>query len=122
MKWIYSQIQQVAQEKKIKQAVWHIDVRDRNVYRLCAHAVVLNVLGNIVVDGGWQGQVEEPVSPRASWKRLNVCVEFGERIPIYVFPTDVRVPAEEGRQPVYFCVCHLCQRGKTFNDVWTTHC
>lgn len=49
-----------------------------------------------MVDGGWQRQVEETVRLRSSGQRLDVSVEFGEGSLICIFPTDVRVPFEEG--------------------------
>ena len=58
--------------------------------------MVLYVLGDIVVDRGWQGQVEETVCLGSTGQRLDVFVEFGEGSLISIFPTDICVPAEEG--------------------------
>lgn len=58
--------------------------------------MVLDVLGNIVVDGGRQGQIKETVCLGSSGQRQDVCVELGEGTLFCVFPTDVRVPLEEG--------------------------
>lgn len=44
-----------------KQQVNHMSQLMRGVYSLLAHTVVPDVLGNIVVDSGWQSQVEETV-------------------------------------------------------------
>lgn len=57
---------------------------------------MLDVPGNVVVDGGWQRQVEETVRLGSSGQRQDVFVESGEGTLIGIFPTDVRVPAEEG--------------------------
>lgn len=57
---------------------------------------MLDVLGNVVVDGGWQRQVEETVCRGPSRQRQDVCVEFGEGALVSIFPTYVGVPAEEG--------------------------
>lgn len=72
---------------------------------------MLNVLCNIVVDCRWQGEVEETVSLNSSRQRQDVCVEFGEGTLITIFPTDIRVPAEEGRQPLCFRISRLDQSG-----------
>lgn len=68
---------------------------------------MLDVLGDIMVDGGWQRQVEEAVGIGAARQRLDVRVESGEGRLISVLPTDVRVSAEEGGQPLHFCIRHL---------------
>lgn len=68
---------------------------------------MLDVLGNIVVDGGWQRQVEETVCLGSSGKRQDVLVEFGEGTLLSVFPADIRVPAEEGFQPLCIFIGHL---------------
>lgn len=78
--------------------------------------MVLDVLGNIVVDGGRQRQVEETVRLVSPGQRQDVCVEFGEGIFIGIFPTDVCVPAEEGRQPICLRILHLCTR---FENIYT---
>lgn len=82
------------------------------VYWLGAHTEVLDVLSNAVVDGGRQRQVEETVCVRRPRQRHDVCVELGEGALGVVIPADVRVPAEEGRQPVRFCFCHLSGKNK----------
>lgn len=66
------------------------------VYLLLAHTLELDVLGDVVVDSWWQGQVEETVCFGSSRQRQDVCVELGEGFLIYIFPTNVRVSAEEG--------------------------
>ena len=92
-----------------QQVVWQQLVRD--VYWLCAHTALLDVLGDVMVDGGRQRQVEETVCLGASGQGLDVCVEFGEGALFYIFPTDVRVSAEEGWQPVCVFICRLGQTG-----------
>lgn len=68
---------------------------------------MLDVLGDVMVDSGRQRQVEETVGIGAARQRLDVCVESGEGSFISILPTDVCVSAEEGGQPLCFCVRHL---------------
>lgn len=68
---------------------------------------MLDVAGDVVVDRWWQSQVEEPVGLLASGQRQDVSVQFGEGALICILPTDVGVPAEEGRQTLCVCVLHL---------------
>lgn len=77
------------------------------VYWLGAHAVVLDVFSNTVVDGGRQCQVEQTVGIGRPRQRHDVCIELGEGALGCVIPADVRVPAEEGSQTVRFGFCHL---------------
>ena len=79
--------------------------------------MVLDVLGNIMIDRRRQCQVEETVRLRSSGKRVDVRMEFGEGTLVCVFPADIRVPAEEGRQALCFCVQHLGQRVQPFKQV-----
>lgn len=76
---------------------------------------MLDVLRNAVVDGGRQRQVEETVGVRGPGQRHDVRVQLGEGALGVVIPTDVRVPAEEGRQPVRFGFCHLSGKNKDSN-------
>lgn len=69
--------------------------------------MVSDVPGDIVVNAGWQGQVEEAVSFCATRQRQQVAIEVGEGTLIIILPTYVRVAAEEGSETVYFSVCHL---------------
>lgn len=77
---------------------------------------MLDVLGNVVVDGGGQRQVEETVCHRPSRQRQDVCVEFGEGAVLSIVPTYVGVPAKEGCQPVGVFICHLSQRMETYTQ------
>lgn len=70
-------------------------VRKRHVYSLFAHAALLDVLGDLVVDGGGQRQVEETVCLGSTRQRHDVSVEFAEGTLVTILPTNVRVPAEE---------------------------
>lgn len=79
-------------------------------YWLCAHAVLLDVLGDIVVDCRRQSQIKQPVSLWSSGQSQHVRIEFGERSVFCIFPADVRVSGEESRQPLCFHLCHLRQR------------
>lgn len=69
--------------------------------------MVLDVLGDVVVDAGRQGEVEEAVGLAPPGQGQQVGVEVGEGTLIRVLPTDVRVTAEEHRQPLRLRVCHL---------------
>lgn len=79
------------------------------VYSLFAHAAVLDVLGDLVVNGRGQRQVEEAVCVGSAGQRRDVSVEFAEGTLVVVLPTDVGVPLEECQQPLRLCVCHLGQ-------------
>lgn len=72
--------------------------------------MVLDVLGHIVVDRRGQCQVEETICPTCPRQRQDVRIEFGEGIPVIIFPAYIRVPAEEGRQSICVCVCGLSQK------------
>lgn len=76
---------------------------------LFAHAAVLDVLGDLVVDRGGQRQVEEAVCFGAAGQRRDVSVEIAEGTLLVVLPADVRVPLEERRQPLRLGVRHLRQ-------------
>lgn len=56
---------------------------------------MFDVLGDIVVDAGRQGQVEEPVGPGSSRQGQQVSVQASERRFIHILPADVRVSTEE---------------------------
>lgn len=68
----------------VKQQINHMSLllRERcacvRVNSLCAHTVVLDVLGNIMVDCGRQSQVEETICLGSPRQRHDVCVELGE--------------------------------------------
>lgn len=68
---------------------------------------MLDVFSNTVVDGGRQCQVEQTVGIRRPRERHDVCIELREGALSCVIPADVRVPAEEGRQPVRLSFRHL---------------
>lgn len=70
---------------------------------------MLDVFGDLVVDGRGQRQVEEAVCVGSAGQRRDVSVEFAEGALVVVLPTDVGVPLEERRQPLRLCVCHLRQ-------------
>lgn len=69
--------------------------------------MVFDVLGDIMVDAGWQGQVEETVGSCTSRQRHQVCMQVGEGALIIVLPTYIGVTAEEDRETVCFSVRHL---------------
>lgn len=71
------------------------EAKEQIFYRLGAHALQFEVFGHVVVDGRRQGQVEEAVGLVSSRERQDVRVKLGEGALICIFPTDVRVPAEE---------------------------
>lgn len=75
---------------------------------------MFDVLGDLVVDGGGQRQVEEAVCVRSAGQRRDVSVELAEGTLVIVLPTDVRVPLEERRQPLRLCVRHLRQNSSYF--------
>ena len=65
------------------------------MHSLGAHTVVLDVLADVVVDGGRQGHVEEAIGVHAARQCLDVRVQLGEGVLFRVAPADVRVAAEE---------------------------
>lgn len=70
---------------------------------------MLDVLGDLVVDGRGQRQVEEAVRVGSAGQRRDVSVELAEGALVVVLATDVGVPLEERRQPLRLRVCHLGQ-------------
>lgn len=76
---------------------------------------MLDVFSNTVVDGGRQCQVEQTVGIRRPRQRHDVRVELGEGALRCVIPADVRVPAEEGRQPVRFDFRYLSRENTLIN-------
>lgn len=83
--------------------------RQKQSDSLFAHAAVLDVLGDLVVDGGGQRQVEEAVRVGSAGQRRDVSVEFAEGSLVVVLPTDVGVPLEERRQPLRLSLRRLRQ-------------
>ncbi len=73
---------------------------------------MLDVLGDVVVDAGWQGQVEEAVGLSSSRQGQQVSVQVRERGFIHVLPADVRVSAEECSEAICLRICHLNGGGK----------
>ena len=74
-----------------------------------------DVLADVVVDAGRQGQVEEAVGVRSPRQRQQVGVKSGEGALVCVLPTHVGVTAEERGQTLHLSVCHL-GRGEEKTD------
>lgn len=66
-----------------------------------------DVFGDIVINRGRERQIKEAVGLGPARQGQDVRVEFGEGTLVVVFPADVRVPAEEGRQTLRLRVGRL---------------
>lgn len=73
---------------------------------------MFDVLGDIVVDAGRQGQVEEAVCLSSSRQGQQVSVQVGERGFVHVLPADVRVSTEERSEALRLRIYRL-EGGKT---------
>lgn len=73
---------------------------------------MFDVLGDIVVNAGRQGQVEEAIGPSSSRQGQQVSVQVSERGFIHILPADVRVSTEERSEALCLRVYHL-KGGKT---------
>lgn len=74
---------------------------------LGCHAVVADVLGDVVVNAGRQRQVKEAVGLAAAGQRQQVLVQLGERGLLVILATHVRIPLEERLHALCFRLLHL---------------
>lgn len=65
------------------------------MHKLVAHALGADVRANLLVDCGWQSQVEESVSVTTSRQGGEVMTERCERLAVIISASDVGVPTEE---------------------------
>lgn len=83
-----------------------------NRYRRFAHAVGADVSADVLVDGGRQSQVEEPVGLTSPRQGGEMTTELRERAAVVISAPDVGVLTEEHRQALLLLIGDLTGKFK----------